>query len=195
MTNRAQPGRLRRELRFSKSLVDSKLAELDLSRDQVRPLLEALMSPDGLLGLHGSELLLLEKILDLKATNSAVRLVGELVNQKFVPADTSISYGYLSKTNKPTNLGLVGLGFSDGLPRSATNQFTISIGGRIFRGVGRIAMDQCVIDLANHEHEIGSEATFFGPDYPLKAFTRDTGFTELEILGRITSRVTRVWSE
>ena len=193
MTKRAQPGRLRRELRFSSRSVDKNLAELGLTREEIKPLLQAMMTNDGLLGLYGSELLLLEKILGLKTGELAVSLVGELISVKTVPAGTSISYGYLSTTEETTNLGLVGIGFSDGIPRSATNRFSVAIEGQLFESIGRIAMDQCVVDLGSQDFEPGAEVTLFGTNNSLESLSKSSRFTELELLGRITDRVTRVW--
>lgn len=195
MSVRVNPGSLRRELRFSRSAVEANLADLGLSLGEVKPLTEALFDEKGLLGLYGSELLLLEKLLGIGSGKPAVALTGELISVKTAPAGTGVSYGYLSKLTAPTTLGLVALGFSDGLPRSATNQFSVSIDGIQHRGIGRIAMDQCVIDLGNSNPNVGSEVQFFGEEFSLADYSSVSGFSSLEILGRIHSRVSRVWSE
>ena len=195
MATRVKPGTLRRELRFSESAVDSNLQTLGLSFNDVRPLTLALTDSQGFLNLPGTELLLLEKVLGLSAGTPAVQLVGELVLVKAVPANTGVSYGYLAQTASPTNLGLIGIGFSDGLPRSSTNNFKVSIDGKTYPGIGRMAMDQCVIDLGADSPKLGSEVVFFGSGFSLADFAEATGFTQLEILGRITSRVARMWSE
>ena len=193
MSSRTNPGKLRRELRFSKSMVEQNLASIGLEFDVMNPLISALQKPNGLLDLRGAELLQLEKILGLRTDTPAVSLVGELVSTKTVPAGTGVSYGYLGRTEEVTNLGLVALGFSDGIPRSATNVLKAEIGGQVFGGIGRIAMDQCVFNVGDLHFEAGSEVVLFGPHYSLKALARDSGFDALEILGRITARVARTW--
>lgn len=193
MNNSAHQKGLRRELRFSKSKVERNLASEGLNLGDVKPLLESLVKPNGLLGLYGSELLLLEKILGIRSGELAVDLVGELVNVKRVPEATGVSYGYLGKTNSPTNLGLVAIGFSDGIPRNATNLFKVAVCGKTVSGIGRIAMDQCVVDLGELEPTFGSEVSFFGPDFDISAWASVSGISPLEILGRITARVSRVW--
>ena len=195
MTSRVHSGRLRRELRFSKTAIKANLSALGLTPEEARPVIDAVMTNDGLLGLYGTELLLLEKVLGLASDSPAVRLIGELVSVKKVPADTGISYGHLAVTSKPTNLGLVALGFSDGIPRAATNALLVSIQGKAFKNVGRIAMDQLIIDLGNESPAIGSEVELFGSAQPLVQLARMTGFSPLEIIGRIPARVTRTWSE
>lgn len=194
MDIRAQAGKLRRELRFSKSAIESNLKSLDRELSSIRPLVESFMNSSGLLGLYGSELLLLEKTLGIGFGTPAISLVGELIAVKNVPAGTSISYGYLAKTETSTNLGLVALGFSDGIPRSATNNVNVVISGKSYPSLGRIAMDQLVINLGLESPELGAEVEFFTPTFPLAKWAEVTGFSQLEILGRINERVERVWS-
>ncbi|MEY4397585.1 MAG: Cmm like protein [Actinomycetota bacterium] len=195
MTSRVHSGRLRRELRLSKSAVEANLSVLGLSPEEARPVIDAVMTFDGLLGLYGTELLLLEKVLGLGTETPAVRLVGELVSVKQVPADTGISYGHLSKTSEPTNLGLVALGFSDGIPRAATNELMVKIQGKAYKNVGRIAMDQLIINLGIDSPSIGSEVELFGDAQTLAQLAGVTGFSPLEIIGRIPARVARTWSD
>ena len=195
MTSRVYSGRLRRELRFSKSAVKANLSALGLSTKEARPVIDAVMTNDGLLGLYGTELLLLEKVLGLATETPAVRLVGELVSVKQVPAGTGISYGHLAKTSESTNLGLVALGFSDGIPRAATNELVVKIQSKTYKNVGRIAMDQLIIDLGSDTPSIGSEVEIFGSAQTLAQLAAVTGFSPLEIIGRIPARVARTWSE
>lgn len=195
MTSRVHSGRIRRELRFSRSAVSQNLEGIGLDLSQVKPLLEAVNDANGLLGLQGRELLLLEQALGIRTGQPAVQLVGELVLVKSVPADTPISYGYLARTGNQTNLGLVALGFSDGLPRNLSNQLQLKINGNNYPSLGRIAMDQCVVDLGDDKPSIGSEVQFFNEVNPLSKHSELSGFTELEILGRIATRVTRTWIE
>ncbi|MEO0313278.1 MAG: hypothetical protein RL140_508 [Actinomycetota bacterium] len=195
MTSREHSGRLRRELRFSQTKIKANLEILGLSPEESRPIIDAVMVSDGLLGLYGSELLLLEKVLGITSGIPAVTLVGELVSVKQVPAGIGISYGYLSRTAEPTNLGLVALGFSDGIPRAATNLLLVSIQGKHYPNVGRIAMDQLIVDLGQDAPSIGSEVELFTEQQSLTELAKLSGFTPLEIVGRITARVTRTWSE
>lgn len=195
MTSRVHSGRLRRELRFSKSAIKTNLNALGLSPEEARPVIDAVMTVDGLLGLYGSELLLLEKVLGLGTAKPAVRLVGELVSVKKVPAETGISYGHLAKTSQPTNLGLVALGFSDGIPRAASNELLVGIQGKPYKNVGRIAMDQLIVDLGSDSPSIGSEVELFGDAQNLAQLAGVSGFSPLEIIGRIPTRVSRTWAE
>ncbi len=89
-------------------------------------------------------------------------VAGELVAVKRVPPGVGVSYGYTHRTTTPTVLGLVGLGYADGIPRSGSNRAELSIGGVRHPLVGRIAMDQLVIDLGDDAPPTGSEVVVFG---------------------------------
>ncbi|WP_311199823.1 MULTISPECIES: alanine racemase [Kocuria] len=77
----------------------------------------------------------------------AMTLRTRVANVKDVPAGAGVSYGLTYRTEGPTRLVLVPLGYADGVPRVATGA-PVRIGDRIFPVVGRIAMDQCVVDLS-----------------------------------------------
>lgn len=93
---------------------------------------------------------------------TVVTLSAEVVATKRVSAGTGVSYGYTYSTAADSNLALVCLGFADGIPRRASNHAHVTIGGRRFRAVGRIAMDQFVIDLGEDSVNLGDEVIIFG---------------------------------
>ena len=89
-------------------------------------------------------------------------LVGEVIAVKHVPAGAGVSYGYTYRTLGATRLALVGLGYADGVPRRASNRARVSIGGATHPLVGRIAMDQLMLDVGDAPVEPGDEAVLFG---------------------------------
>lgn len=89
-------------------------------------------------------------------------LVGEVVAVKHVGADAGVSYGYSYRTPAPTTLALVALGYADGVPRLASNRATVHVGSGIHPLVGRVAMDQFVVDCGGDVPELGSDAVLFG---------------------------------
>ncbi len=89
-------------------------------------------------------------------------LVGEVVAVKQVGADAGVSYGYSYRTSAPTTLALVALGYADGVPRLASNRATVLIGSAVHPLVGRVAMDQFVVDCGDDVPEPGSDAVLFG---------------------------------
>lgn len=92
----------------------------------------------------------------------ALELGAVVVSVKRVPAGSGVSYGYDYRTAKETTLALVPLGYGDGIPRHASGRGPVSINGRTYRVVGRIAMDQFVVDVGDDAVAIGDRAILFG---------------------------------
>ncbi|MPY09743.1 alanine racemase [Arthrobacter bussei] len=121
---------------------------------------------------------------------------------KEVPAGQGVSYGFAYRTQKATTLGLIPVGYGDGVPRIATGA-PVLVEGRMYPVVGRIAMDQLVVDfgatgLADTPNSLlGRRAVLFGgsgapavEDWAAAAQT-----INYEIVTRISDRVERVYRE
>ncbi|MEO6116127.1 MAG: alanine racemase [Pseudolysinimonas sp.] len=146
----------------------------------------------GLYGLPAAEsmdvvALGLRPVMQLSAAVAAVRRV---------PAGTHVSYGYTHRTTRETSLALVPLGYADGVPRAASNRGAVSINGRLCPVVGRIAMDQFLVDVGDGAVTVGDRAVLWGdpadaaPSAEDWATAADTiGY---EIVTRVGPRVPRV---
>ncbi|MGQ7295418.1 alanine racemase [Quadrisphaera sp. KR29] len=66
---------------------------------------------------------------------------------KDVPAGQGVSYGHTHTTDRPTRLGLVPLGYADGVPRAASGVGPVAVAGGRTTVAGRVCMDQFVVDL------------------------------------------------
>jgi alanine racemase len=95
-------------------------------------------------------------------TRPVLTLVGEVIAVKRVGGDAGVSYGYSYRTSGPTTLALIGLGYADGVPRLASNRATVLVGAVQHPLVGRVAMDQFVVDCGDDVPELGSDAVLFG---------------------------------
>lgn len=91
-----------------------------------------------------------------------MRLEGEVVAVKRVPADRGVSYGYTYRTAQPSTLVLVALGYADGILRVASNKAPVKVGTSIGRITGRIAMDQFVVDVGDDAAQLGDPVILFG---------------------------------
>ncbi|MEU7399600.1 alanine racemase C-terminal domain-containing protein, partial [Streptomyces albogriseolus] len=78
-------------------------------------------------------------------------------------AGTGVSYGPEYVTGAPTTLALLPLGYADGLPRATEGRAEVWLGGRRRPVVGRIAMDQCVVDAGDVPVAIGDPVVVLGP--------------------------------
>lgn len=125
----------------------------------------------------------------------AMTLRGSIAAVRRVPAGTGVSYGYDHRTDRDTTLVLVPLGYADGVPRSASGRLPVSIAGRRFVNVGRIAMDQFVVDVGDTAVSIGDEVVLFGdPTLGMPSATEwadAAGTINYEIVTRIGGRVPR----
>ncbi|WP_236792582.1 alanine racemase [Amycolatopsis sp. GM8] len=102
---------------------------------------------------------------DLRRTyglRAAMTLRARLVLVKHVPAGSGVSYEHDYVTTRPTTLGLVPLGFADGVPRTAGPFAQVWCAGRRFPVAGRIAMDQFVVDFGEFTPAAGEDVVLFG---------------------------------
>ena len=122
-----------------------------------------------------------------------MRLVSQIVNLKDIPCGHGASYGLTFTAAADTRFALVPGGYGDGLARSASNRAEVSIRGNRYPVVGRIAMDQMIVEVGAGEVAIGDEVVIFGPDGPSAAEWGTWADTiNYEIVTRISERVDRV---
>ena len=126
---------------------------------------------------------------------SAMTLTAPLVSVRRVRAGTPVGYGHAHRVPTATYLGLVPLGYADGLPRSASGRAEVQHRGRRLPVVGLISMDQAVVDLGPDGGEPGETVTAFGPGDAGEPTVADwaawAGTLEHEIVTGIGSRVAR----
>ncbi|MEO7058815.1 MAG: alanine racemase [Lapillicoccus sp.] len=126
----------------------------------------------------------------------AMTLTARLAAVKRVPAGQGVSYGHHYTTTCETLLGLVPMGYADGLPRNASNVGPLAVGGVRHTIAGRVCMDQVVVDLGpDSRAREGDEVVLFGadPDGPSAQDWADaTGTINYEIVTRLGPRVPRV---
>lgn len=94
---------------------------------------------------------------------AALRLTSPVVGARDVPAGAAVGYGHTHVTRRPTRLVLVPVGYADGLPRAASGRAEVLIRGRRRPVVGRISMDQVVVDVGDDPVGLGEVVTVFGP--------------------------------
>jgi alanine racemase len=91
-----------------------------------------------------------------------MRLSARVAAVRTVDAGAGVSYNYMYRTEAPTRLALVPLGYADGIPRHASNRGPVWINGRRYTVAGRVAMDQFVVDVGSDEVAVGDEVVLFG---------------------------------
>ncbi|MCK2236922.1 MULTISPECIES: alanine racemase [unclassified Crossiella] len=82
---------------------------------------------------------------------------------KRVPAGTGVSYGLTWTAPVETSLALVPVGYADGVPRALSGRMDVQINGSRLPVVGRVCMDQIVVDCGEAKVAEGDEVILFGP--------------------------------
>lgn len=143
----------------------------------------------------------------------AMTVEARLVTVKGVAAGQGISYGHAYTTDRETTLGVVPLGYADGIPRHASGgvhgpggpvlvggSTDGTSGGRVLRVAGRVCMDQVVLDLGPGAGErAGDVVTLFGAGAGLERggaptaedWAQAAGTISYEITTRLGARVPR----
>jgi alanine racemase len=94
----------------------------------------------------------------------AMTLRARLAHVKTIDVDTKVSYGGTWTAAQPTTVGLIPVGYADGIPRSASDKGQVLINSRRCPVRGVIAMDQFVVDLGpDAVDRQGDEVLIFGP--------------------------------
>ena len=125
----------------------------------------------------------------------AMSLQAHLALVKRVPSGQGVSYLHRYVTNRETTLGLVPLGYADGVPRDATNVGPVLVGGRRRTVAGVVCMDQFMLDLGDDPVTAGDPVVLFGSGANGEPTAQDwadaTGTISYEIVTRVGPRVAR----
>jgi len=92
----------------------------------------------------------------------ALTLKAPVVTVRRVRAGTPVGYGHTWSADRSTHLALLPLGYADGLPLSASNRAEVLVRGRRSPVVGRISMDQLVVDVGPDPVDVGEQVVVFG---------------------------------
>ena len=146
------------------------------------------LSPD-ISTLGSSKNLSLKPVMQLRAKLHLV---------KTVPAGSAVGYGATAITSEQTKLGVVAMGYADGIPRIAKDA-GVFINGKKAPIIGRVSMDQFVVDLgADSTADSGDWVIVFGDGSHGEYTADDWGNASLsinyEIATRIGPRVPRIYA-
>ncbi len=134
------------------------------------------------------------------ALTPVMRLRAQLSLVKQIEAGAGVSYGWTWTAPAATTVGLVPLGYADGVPRHASNRAQVRAGGRTVPIRGRVCMDQFVVELGpDATEDVGAEVVLFGSGEDGEPTAADwaeaSGTIGYELVTRIGSRVPRVYRD
>jgi len=124
----------------------------------------------------------------------AMTLKSILIFMKRVKKGTPLSYGLTYRTERDTTIATVPVGYGDGYSRFISNRGSVLIRGREYPVVGRVSMDQILVNLGDDSFPVGEEVVLFGRE----TITADTvaewiGTIPYEITCGISKRVPRIY--
>lgn len=148
-----------------------------------------------LYGMYPSEDVDKSKI-DLKP---AMTLKANVIMVKEVEKNTSISYGRIFTTDRTSKIATIPIGYADGFTRMLSNKGKVLIHGEFAPVVGRICMDQCMVDVTDLHCsvEVGDEVVLIGVQGENKISAEDVaqtiGMINYELVCIVGKRIPRAF--
>ena len=134
---------------------------------------------------HQADALGLRPVMALKTVVGTIR---EL------PADTAVSYGCTFRTSRPSRVGVLPIGYADGLHRVLSNQWRVWTPYGTAPILGRICMDMCMVDLTDlPQVRVEDEVEIYGPHNSVNDAARLAGTIAYEMTCAVSRRVPRVY--
>ena len=126
----------------------------------------------------------------------AMTLKAEIHLVKRVPAGSPVGYGGVQTTLRDTKLAIITIGYADGIPRNASSAVGVFVAGRKAAIIGRVSMDQFVVDLGADSNAVAGEIVeVFGANgYSIDDWAAASGTINYEIVTRIAARVPRIYA-
>jgi len=130
--------------------------------------------------------LTVEPVMELRSTVALI---------KKITKGESVSYGRTWTADQDTYIGILPIGYADGLPRLVSNKWQAVINGKTYPLVGRVCMDQCCVNLGQELNvQRWDEAIIFGGSAPdAGELASVVGTIPYEITCNISGRVPRVY--
>lgn len=129
----------------------------------------------------------------------AMTLKANVILVKDVEQDTFISYGRTFCTSRLSRIATIPIGYADGYTRLLSNKGKVLVNGEFAPIVGRICMDQCMIDVTDLKQKVhvGDEVVIFGSQngacISVDEVAADIGTISYEVVCIIGKRIPRVY--
>lgn len=127
----------------------------------------------------------------------AMELITHVTHVKEIEAGLGVSYGHTYITDKKTKIATIPVGYADGYPRCLSNKGYVLIKGKKCPIIGRICMDQMMIDVTGIDVSVGDDVILFGTDgkneISVEEVANNASSFNYEMVCRISRRVPRVY--
>ncbi|MBP6930432.1 alanine racemase [Patescibacteria group bacterium] len=129
----------------------------------------------------------------------ALRWSTKIVQVRRVNEGASVGYGLTYKTKRISSLAVIPVGYADGYPRSLSNKAQVLINGKRVGVVGRICMNQAIIDVTGLNAKVGEQVVLIGKSVGdiirAQDLARWAGTNPHEIVARISPYIFRNFHE
>lgn len=123
-----------------------------------------------------------------------MKWVAEISHLKELEEGREISYGGTYKTTKKTLVATIPVGYADGYPRSLSNVGKVIVNGKYAPIIGRVCMDQFMIDVTDIENvAVETEVTLVGDGLSMEEVSSAAGSFNYELPCRISRRVPKIY--
>lgn len=132
----------------------------------------------------------IEKTIDVKP---ALTWKSKVSYSKITQPGRGVSYGSLWQAESAARIATIPCGYADGYFRRMTNQARVLINGKSYPQVGRICMDQFMVNAGEDDVKVGDDVILLGAGITAEDFADWTGTNEYEVMTNISARVPRVF--
>lgn len=116
---------------------------------------------------------------------------------KVLEPEREISYGGTYKTDKPTKVATIPIGYADAFPRCLSNKGKVIINGKYAKILGRVCMDQFMVDVSDIDCNVNDEVVIVGTQkdahISMEELSNSAYSFNYELPCRIPARVNRVY--
>lgn len=123
----------------------------------------------------------------------ALTLRSRVAYSKITPPGRPVSYGSIWQTEHPTRIVTIPCGYADGYFRRMSGKARVKINGRFYPQVGRICMDQFMVDVGSDTVELGTDVVLLGDGISAFDLAGWMGTNAYEVLTSISARVPRIF--
>jgi alanine racemase len=132
----------------------------------------------------------IERTVDVKP---ALVWKSQIAYSKITQPGRGVSYGSLWQAEGPARIATIPCGYADGYFRRMSNNARVMINGKRYPQVGRICMDQFMVNAGEDDVNIGDQVILLGQGITPEELADWTGTNEYEVMTNISARVPRVY--
>jgi len=132
----------------------------------------------------------IDRVVDVKPS---LKWRSKVAYSKITRPGRMVSYGSLWQAEKESRIVTIPCGYADGYFRRMTNRAQVIVNGRKYPQVGRICMDQFMVNVGDDEAQVDDDVVLLGEGIRAEDFAEWAGTNEYEVLTNISARVPRVY--